>query len=70
MKKKLFPVLVGLLTVTALTACSTNESKEGDSSASSAVASSKVEESTSASSSSVAKKLERINGCLSFRPRN
>ncbi len=58
MKKKLFPILVGLLTVTALTACSTNKSKEGDSSSSSTVASSKVEESTSASSSSVAKTLK------------
>ncbi|MBF0777964.1 hypothetical protein [Streptococcus cuniculi] len=59
MKKKLFPILVGLLTVTALTACSTNKATESDSSSSSMTAeSSKVEESTSTSSSSEAKTLK------------
>ncbi|MGT2715696.1 hypothetical protein [Streptococcus respiraculi] len=59
MKKKLFPILVALLMVTALTACSTNKAKESDSSSSSMTAtSSKVEESTSTSSSSEVKTLK------------
>lgn len=56
MKRKLFPILVGLLIVTA---CSANKAKESDSSSSSMTAeSSKVEESTSSTSSSMEKTLK------------